>query len=175
MKKIFVLLIAAALILSLTACGATGSDNKSEGGNDNAAVEPAQSTEDTETAAEVSEPTEDDDDALIETSKAKLIGTWTISGVDDEQLTFNEDGSGTYTGIFDKNCSFTYVVSAYHQEYSNSTEKVIALLSVSCNTGESEDITFEFRGDAEDELVFHNSDYTGAYSGVFNFDVYVKG
>ena len=47
-------------------------------------------------------------------------------------------------------------------------------MSVNFSTGEKEDITFEFRGDADEKMVFHNSDYTSGYSGYFNFDVFVR-
>ena len=156
MKKIIMLLIAAALMLSLAACG---SDEKGK-------------FSDSDLTAVSSE--EGADAALIRSSKAKLLGTWTVSGVDMEQLTFNEDGTGTYEGVFDKKWDFTYTVSTYHQKYNNGDEKVVALLSVSYKTGESEDITFEFRGDADEKMVFHNSDYTSGYSGYFNFDEYVR-
>lgn len=159
MKKIITLLIAAALMLSLTACGDSGSEGKEKVSNSNL---PAVSSE------------EDGDSSLIKASQAKLIGTWTISGVDMEQLTFNEDGTGTYEGIFDKKCTLTYTVSTYHQVYNNGDEKVVALMSVSFSTGEAEDITFEFRGDADDKLVFHNSDYTSGYHGYINFDEYER-
>ena len=156
MKKIITLFIAAAMLLSLVACG---SDDKEKVSDSNLT---AVSNE------------EDADTALIKASKKKLLGTWTVSGVDLEQLTFNEDGTGTYEGIFDKMCTFTYAVSTYHQVYNNGDEKVVALMSVNFSTGETEDITFEFRGDADEKMVFHNSDYTSGYYGYFNFDEFVR-
>ena len=158
-RRITALLIAAALLMALTACGDDGSDDKENVSDSDAMAVSSQ---------------EDSDAALIYASKAKLYGTWTFSGVDLEQLTFKKDGTGTYEGIFDKKCTFTYTVSTYHQVYNNNSEKVIALMSVSFSTGESEDITFEFRGDNDEKLVFHNSDYTSGYYGNFNFDEYVK-
>ena len=159
MKKIFTLFIAAAMLLSMVACGNSDQDDKGK-------------VSDSNLSAVSSE--EDADTALIKASKAKLLGTWTYSGVDLEQLTFNEDGTGTYEGIFDKMCTFTYAVSTYHQVYNNGDEKVVALMRVNFSTGETEDITFEFRGDADEKMVFHNSDYTSGYYGYFNFDEFVR-
>ena len=158
MKKIITLFIAAALTLSLAACG---SDDKGK-------------VSDSNLTAVSSE--EDADTALIKASKAKLLGTWTVSGLDLdlEQLTFNEDGTGTYEGIFDKKCTFTYTVSTYHQDIGNGKEKVVALMSVNFSTGEAEDITFEIREETNEKLVFHNSDYTSGYHGYFNFDDYIR-
>ena len=123
MIKFFAILLTAALILSLAACG----DSASESGNDSGestAAESVLTAEKTEPATEaktepapetaaVTEPpeTEASDDALIEAAMTQLMGEWTVSSVDIERLTFREDGTGTYTGIFDKDCTFTYVVS----------------------------------------------------------------
>ena len=159
MKKLITLFVAAALMLSLVACGDSHNDDKEKVSDSNL----------TSVSGE-----EDADTALIKASKKELLGTWTVSGVDMEHLTFNEDGTGTYGGIFDKKCTFTYAVSTYHQVYNNGDERVVALMKVKFSTGEAEDITFEFRGDADKKMVFHNSDYTGGYSGCFNFDEYIK-
>ena len=156
-RQITAWLLAATLLLALTACGGSEGKGKASSGN---------------LTAVSSE--EDADAALIRDSQAKLLGTWTYSGIDPEQLTFHEDGTGAYEGIFEKKCTFTYTVSTYHQVYNNGAEKVIALLHVSFSTGESEDDTFEFRGDDDEKLVFHNNDYTGGYHGYFNFDEYVR-
>ena len=86
-RRITALLIAAALLMALTACGDDGSDDKENVSDSNAMAVSSQ---------------EDSDAALIDASKAKLYGTWTFSGVDLEQLTFKKDGTGTYEGIFDK-------------------------------------------------------------------------
>ena len=159
MKKIITLFITAALLLSMVACGNSHQDDKEK-------------VSDSNLTAVSSE--EDADTALIKASKAKLLGTWTYSGVDMEQLTFSEDGTGTYEGIFDKKCTFTYTVSTYHQDIGNGKEKVVALMSVNFSTGEAEDITFEIREETREKLVFHNSDYTSGYYGYFNFDEFVR-
>ena len=155
-KKLLLLCVAAALACSLTACG---KDSGSKVSDSNAAP----------VSSEV-----DPDTALIQESQKKLTGSWVVRNLDIEQLTFNSDGTGTYKGIFDKDCTFTYTVSAYHQVYNNGDEKVIPLMHVQFSTGEVEDITFVIREDEGNKLVFTNSDYTGGYhDGVFNFDEYI--
>lgn len=177
MKKLFVFLIAAALVFSLAACAGSGTDAKADGGSGVTTEAATQAEEATE--ADIAEPeepeeTEADYDAMIEAGREQLIGSWTYDGVDDERLTFSEDGTGSYKGIFDKDCTFTYTVSLFRDSYANGREYAVLLLSVAYSTGESEDITFEFRDEPAEKMVFHNSDYTSGYSGVINFDEYVR-
>lgn len=194
MKKLFAILLAAALILSLAACGKSDSEGKGDSGESTTA-EPVRTEEKTEPATDaptetetepVTEPepeteavteapeTEASDDALIEEALTQLMGEWTVSGVDMERLTFREDGTGTYTGIFDKDCTFTYAVSILHTEDNWVSDGTINLLHVAYDTGESEDITFDVRGDAGEKMVLHNGDYTSGYSGFLNFDEFVR-
>ena len=194
MKKLFAILLAAALILSLAACGKSAPKSGDDSGESTAA-EPVTTAEKTEPSTEAptepetepaTEPapeteavteapeTEASDDALIEEARTQLMGEWTVSGVDMERLTFREDGTGTYTGIFDKDCTFTYVVSILHTEDNWVSDGTINLLHVTYDTGDAEDITFDFRGDAGEKMVFHSGDYSSGYSGFLNFDEWVR-
>lgn len=173
MKKLIAILTAAMMIISLAACSNSGKGNETVI-NDSSLAESSKAEETTVQATTVEETTVADETSFIEESKKQLIGSWTINGVDDESLIFNEDGTGSYKGIFDKDCSFTYTVSVFHEKFNNGEENLVALMSVSFDTGETEDITFEVRDESSEKLVFHNSDYTSGYSGVFNFDDYIR-
>ena len=149
MKKYLILLIAVMLILSSAACG--GSEKKEE---TNAGE--TGSTYDTP----VNEPTDDPDD--IAAQGAKLIGTWSATDWPPVTLTFNDDGTGSFTGQDESSCSFTY--SQYDYHIFNSGDEY--MIKVDYDTGESEDIIFWYNEDGT--LSFHNSEH-GGYGGVMSF------
>lgn len=73
-----------------------------------------------------------------------------------------------------KNYSFTYNVSIRRDTYNNGEEFMNNLMSITYNTGETEDITFEFREDPDEKMIFHNSDYSSGYSGIITFDEWTR-
>ncbi|MEE0855951.1 MAG: hypothetical protein U0L58_01470 [Ruminococcus sp.] len=178
MKRALTFFAATILILSFAACGNAETNKPTESSNDKANVTTTQNNEQTvpSTAAITETPTTEaaDDSTLIEAAKKQLTGSWNYPGVDEELLTFNEDGTGTYTGIGGKDYSFSYNVSVIRDTYNNGTEYTNNLMSVTYNTGETEYITFEFRKDAEEKMIFHNSDYSSGYSGIITFDEWTK-
>ena len=177
MKRALTFFAATILRLSFAACGNAETNKPTESSNDKSEVT-TQKYEETEATTvaptEIAATTEADDSSLIEAAKKQLTGSWNYPGVDEELLTFNEDGTGTYTGIGGKDYSFSYNVSVLRDTYNNGTEYTNNLMSVTYNTGETEDITFEFRKDAEEKMIFHNSDYTSGYSGIITFDEWTK-
>ena len=172
MKKLIALLITAALTLSFAACGGPGKNAPSEPNAEDTAAEAPQGDEGTEEAAEAPADEPQDDAALAEAEKAKLIGEWNMSGVDDILLTFNEDGTGAYKFLTEKNITFTYLVSVSHKEYGNGEPYDDYLLNLSYDTGDVEDIIFFFN-DETGNLVFHNSD-NGGYSGVIDYNEWTR-
>ncbi len=177
MKRALTFFAATILILSFVACGNAETNKPTESSNDKSEVT-TQKYEETKATTvaptEIAATTEADDSSLIEAAKKQLTGSWNYPGVDEELLTFNEDGTGTYTGIGGKDYSFSYNVSVIRDTYNNGTEYTNNLMSVTYNTGETEDITFEFRKDAEEKMIFHNSDYSSGYSGIITFDEWTK-
>ena len=170
MKKILALLIVLKLIVSLAACGNSGKGDVKE----TSAAEATQKVEETAAEIETEAPATEqpDDDTVIAEQMAKLIGSWTYPGMDDyERLTFNDDGTGTYKGINDKDLSFNYTVSVDHKEYGNGEKYINTMLKMDYSTGETEDIIFWFNSDTE--MAFHNSE-DGGYSGVLNFAEYTR-
>ena len=165
MKKLLALLLAAVLAVSFAACG------KKEAGKQETAVEP-------ETVYEATAPEEEagaplDDAALIAKTVEQLLGVWTVASVDQERLTFNADGTGTYVGILDKDLAFTYTVSVAHKAYANGEEYVETMLNINYDTGESEEITATITEENGLKMVFH-LDGSG-YSGVMNYiDAWIK-
>lgn len=177
MKRALTFFAATILRLSFAACGNAETNKPTESSNDKSEVT-TQKYEETEATTvaptEIAATTEADDSSLIEAAKKQLTGSWNYPGVDEELLTFNEDGTGTYTGIGGKDYSFSYNVSVLRDTYNNGTEYTNNLMSVTYNTGETEDITFEFREDPDEKMIFHNSDYTSGYSGIITFDEWTK-
>lgn len=177
MKRALTFFAATILILSFAACGNAETNKPTESSNDKSEVT-TQKYEETKATTvaptEIAATTEADDSSLIEAAQKQLIGSWSYPGVDEELLTFNEDGTGTYTGIGGKDYSFSYNVSVIRDTYNNGTEYTNNLMSVTYNTGETEDITFEFRKDAEEKMIFHNSDYSSGYSGIITFDEWTR-
>ena len=110
------------------------------------------------------------DAELAEAAKDSLIGTWSYVGMEEvERLIFDEDGTGTYMGLSDRNYSFTYAVSIVHKEYNNGDPYIDTVLTISYNTGESEEIVIRFREDTQ-ELTFSTADggsYSGSYMNYF--------
>lgn len=177
MKRALTFFAATILILSFAACGNAETNKPTESSNDKSEVT-TQKYEETEATTvaptEIAATTEADDSSLIEAAKKQLTGSWNYPGVDEELLTFNEDGTGTYTGIGGKDYSFSYNVSVIRDTYNNGTEYTNNLMSITYNTGETEDITFEFREDSDEKMIFHNSDYSSGYSGIITFDEWTK-
>lgn len=166
MKKIIVLLLALALVFSLAACGGKGTDGKGDA---------AESTEaPTTLPEEETEPAEPDDDTLIAADKDLLVGSWNFSGIDAEMLVFNADGTGSYTSFNGKDLTFTYSVLIKHDAYANGEAFLYHVIGIAYDTGETEEITFDFRGDEKDRMVFRNGDNTSGYSGVINYDEWMK-
>ncbi len=177
MKRALTFFAATILILSFAACGNAETNKPTESSNDKSEVttQKYEKTEATTVApTEIAATKEADDPSLIEAAQKQLTGSWSYPGVDEELLTFNEDGTGTYTGIGGKDYSFSYNVSVLRDTYNNGTEYTNNLMSVTYNTGETEDITFEFRKDAEEKMIFHNSDYSSGYSGIITFDEWTR-
>ncbi len=176
MKKVFAMLIAAVLVLSLAACGDSDKGKSSDSGKDSSAVEATQKAEETEAATEAvtEEPATEqvDDDTLIADRKKNLIGNWSYTGMEDYlKLVFNEDGTGSYHGIGGEDITFTYQIAVDHKEYGNGEPYVNTLLKMKYDTGETEDIIFWFN--SETDMAFHNSD-DGGYSGVLSYNEWIK-
>ena len=168
MKKVLAILIAVMLILSLAACGNSGTDTKSES-TESPSVEATQAEEETEPVTEAPASTEANDDALIEETTAKLVGDWTYAGMEDfVRLTFNEDGTGSYNGLDVTDLTFTYVMSMEHKEYGNGEAYIDKTLTVTYNTGEAEEIVIDFLQEAQEQLTFHTTD-GGGYSGIITY------
>lgn len=174
MKKGIALFIALVFIVSLAACGKSGKNDASAPDADNTVSEPAQD-ENTEEATDAPTDEPQDDAAAAEALQEQIVGTWGYpgdGGEDAERLTFNADGTGEYQSLGDKHFSFTYVISIDHRTYSNGAPYTENLFTVTCETGEVEEIIFFF--DDAGKLAFHNGD-GGGYNGLFdNFGVYTK-
>ena len=173
MKKFLALLIAAALILALAACGKTEKDNASEPDTNDTVSAAPQSDKETEAETETDTLT---DEAPVEELKEKITGEWGFPGdgssEDIEHLTFNADGTGTYRALPDKNYTFHYMIHIDHTTYGNGEPYVENMFKIDYDTGESEDFIFFFTD--EGKLAFHNSE-NGGYSGVMSFiDAYTK-
>ncbi len=177
MKRALTFFAATILILSFAACGNAETNKPTESSNDKSEVT-TQKYEETKATTvaptEIAATTEADDSSLIEAAQKQLTGSWSYPGVDEERLTFTQDGTGTYTGMGGKNYSFTYNVSIRRDTYNNGEEFMNNLMSITYNTGETEDITFEFREDPDEKMIFHNSDYSSGYSGIITFDEWTK-
>ena len=171
MKRFITLLLAAALIFSLAACGDSGSDKKSENVEEKSTAEATQAVEETEAATEeaTQEATEVDDDTLIKETMAKLVGDWTYTGMEDfVTLTFNEDGTGSYKGIDDADLTFTYTLTMEHKEYNNGEPYIDKTLKMNYSTGESEEIVIRFLEEATETMTFSTAD-GGGYTGVIGY------
>ena len=172
MKKLFAILLVTASLLSLAACG--GSDNSSQGKPDmsSTAAEAPQSEAEPEAVPAEETPEPLDDEALAEAEKAKLIGDWTMNGVEEIGLTFNEDGTGVYHFLNEKIITFTYLVCVSHREYNIGAPYDDYLLKMNYDTGEVEDIIFFFN-DETGHLAFHNSEH-GGYGGVLDYNEWTR-
>ena len=167
MKKIFAFLIVTALILSLSACGGNGKGNPSESDKQDTITEAPQSDQETEELTD--EPTTEqlDDTARAEEGKSKILGAWTMNGVEEITLVFNEDGTGEYNFLTEKNITFTYLV--YITETLSDDE---CMIKVTYDTGEAEEFRFFFNHDTG-HLCFHSSE-GGGYNGVIDYDEWTK-
>lgn len=176
MKKLFALLCAAALAVSLAACGGSGKDDTAQSANETSAAVTTQTAETTEAVTEAPAETEaptEEDPRMVVIKKEELVGDWTVTGMEEfEHLTINEDGTGTYKGINEKDLSFTYELSPELKHFNNGEEYINNMLKVKYDNGESEDIIIFFTD--QGKLAFHNSD-NGGYSGVMNYiDAWTK-
>ena len=168
MKRLFAILIVTALLLSLAACGGSGTNSRPEPDMSGGAAAPVPQADEGPGAASAEEtPEPPDDDALAEAEKAKLIGEWTMEGVNEIALTFREDGTGAYRFLSEKTVAFTYLVTVSHREFANGAPYDVFLLKMSYDTGETEDILFFFN-DETGHLAFHNSE-NGGYNGVIDY------
>ena len=164
MKKILALLIAAVLALSLAACG-----NSAKGDTASADAQATQAIE--ETAAETEEVTEENPKMAV-IGKDQLIGSWTYPGMDGyEDLTFNDDGTGSYVGLDGTDLTFTYAINPVTETYGNTEEYVDNHMIVDYSNGETEDIIIFFS--EENHLCFHNSE-NGGYNGILNYPEWTR-
>ena len=182
MKKIIVMLIALALVLSMAACGNSGKNDASAPDTNNTSAAPEsteEGTEATETPEDTTEAesadTQAEDAAAVAELTDQIVGTWAFPGdgsPNAEVLTFNADGTGDYQSIGDKHYTFTYKIYIDHREYANGEPYTENMFTLTYDTGDVEDIIFFFT--EAGKLAFHNSE-NGGYSGMIdNFDVYTK-
>ena len=167
MKKISALLIAAALVLSLAACSGAGKNAPSEPDTKNTVADAPQSDEETAEATDETTAGPLDDTARAEEGRSKLLGTWTMSGVDEISLAFNEDGTGAYKYLDLKTITFTY--SVYITDALSDDE---CMIKVTYDTGDVEDFRFFFNRDTAN-LCFHNSE-GGGYNGVIEYNEWTR-
>lgn len=168
MKKLFAVLLAAALLFALAACS-------------NAGAEPADTPDTAEPSAQVTLPQTEteapaaltDDGKLVVDLKTQLIGDWGYSGYDGVRLTFRDNGTGSYLGLDGAERSFLYLLSVAHEAYNNGEEYVNYQMSLKYDNGASEDVIIDLRENDGTELVLHNSE-GGGYSGLIDFDVWGK-
>ena len=170
MKRIFAVLLATVLLLSLAACGGRNSPSDSE--ESVPAAEAPQISEEPEAAPAEETPEPPDDNALAEAERAKLIGEWTMDGINEISLVFNEDGTGAYHFLTEKTVTFTYFVYVSHREYNNGAPYDDYLLKMTYDNGEVEDIIFFFN-DETGHLAFHNIEH-GGYSGVIDYNEWTR-
>ena len=163
MKKLLALLIVTALVLSLAACGDAGKNDPSEPDTKETFTDAPQSDEVTD------EPTTEqpDDTGRAEEGRSKILGTWTMNGVEEISLTFNEDGTGEYKYLDIKTVTFTY--SVYITEALKSDE---CMIKVTYDTGDVEEFRFFFHYETG-HLCFHNSE-GGGYHGVIDYEDWTK-
>lgn len=169
MKKLFALLLAAALLLCLAACA------KTESPADGTTTEAAPVSEPTEAAADTPAPT--GDAAHINEIKTQLIGSWHFYGYDGVKLTFRDNGTGSYLGLDGTERSFLYLVTVMRGKFSNGTEYDYDMLKVEYDNGASENIVIDFREENGTKLILHSFEedgYSGGYSGVIEFDDWTK-
>lgn len=168
MKKLFAVLLAAALLFTLAACS-------------NAGAEPTDAPETTELPSEVTQAPEEseapaaltDDGKLVADTKTQLIGEWGSAGFDGVKLTFRDNGTGSYLGLDGAERSFLYLLSVAHEAYNNGEEYVNYQMSLKYDNGASEDVVIDIRDNNGAELVLHNTD-GGGYTGLIDFDVWTK-
>ena len=174
MKKLFALLLASVMLITLAACSDSGKSGESDPVTENSSTEPSQSEKQTESTTEESTTEQQGDDAVVKELKNRLCGDWRFpaEGVEMEHLKFNADGTGTYKGLEDRNYTFTYVVHLDHRTYGNGEPYVENMLKMTYDNGETEDIIFFFNDNGQ--MAFHNSE-DGGYTGVmYSLDLFTK-
>lgn len=170
MKKLFALLLAAALLFCLAACAKTGDPA------DGTTTEAAPVSELTEAATEAPAPT--GDAAHINEIKTQLIGSWHFYAYDGVKLTFRDNGTGSYLGLDGSERSFLYLVTVTRGEIQDiSAAYEYDMLKVEFDNGASENIVIDFREENGTKLILHSFEedgYSGGYSGVIEFDDWTK-
>ena len=167
MKKLFAFLTVTALLLSLAACGGAGKSDSSESDKKDNVTATQQNNGETENVPDESTSGQPDIEAIAETAKAKLIGKYNMSGVDDISLVFNEDGTGEYKFLNEKRITFTYLVYAKEGMMDGD-----CMIKMTYDTDEVEDNIFFFNRDTGN-LCFHNSE-NGGYNGVIEYSEWMK-
>ena len=173
MKKLFSLLLAAAMLLCLAAC--SKKDEKPADPATEASTEAAPVPTLTEAATEA--PASTEDLARINGIKTDLIGSWHFYGYDGVKLTFRDNGTGSYLGLDGTERSFLYLVIVTRGTFANGAEYVYDMLKVEYKNGVSENIVVDFREENGTKLILHSFEedgYSGGYSGVIDFDEWTK-
>ena len=177
MKKIAALIIASAFILTLAACSSSGKGKSSEKEQSVTAAETTQKAQET-TAAETTEAetlvpdTTEADPNMVVIEKEQLIGDWAYPSLEDVvKLTFNANGTGSYTGLNHESLSFTYELTPELKHFNNGSEHINNVLKMSYANGEAEDIIiFNMENGC---LGTHNSE-DGGYGGILEFSEWKK-
>ena len=169
MKKLFAVLLAAALLFTFAACGAESADVPDTSAATEQIPAPTKAAEETSAAS--------GDFALIGEIKTQLVGDWKYSAYDGVKLTFRDNGTGSYLGLDGAERSFLYFVTVSHETYANGAEYINNVLKVAYNNGTSEEIAVDFPEEGGTKLILHSLEengYTGGYSGVIDFDEWTK-
>lgn len=125
----------------------------------------------------VPEVTEDVVEEPVEEEKADpaklIIGSWKYPSIDDEVIVFNEDGTGHYKSVFEKEYDFNYHVEVETREYNNGEKYESWIMYVDFDNGVSEQNIFWFQDEENNKFALHDYE-DGGYSGVFQFNEYER-
>ena len=172
MRKLINALFAVLLFVSIAGC--TGSSEEESIDDAPAESEPAaQEIEDQEPVGSDETEKELSDEELAEEFRSRIVGEWTYQGLTNyEYLTINEDGTGSYVGIMDKDFTFDYQLYVVHREYGNGEPFTDYTVIIETDAGEREEIVLNVREDTG-ELTLHTGD--SGYSGtLFNFPDFIR-
>lgn len=167
MKRRFAVLLAAALLFCLAACGAETAD----------APDASAATVEAATDAAAGTAALSDHFVQVGAIKAQLSGAWSYAGYDGVKLTFRDNGTGSYLGLDGAERSFLYLVNVSNETYANGAEYVNNVLIVKYDNGRSEQIAVDFPEEDGTKLVLHSVEEngnTGGYSGLIDFDEWTK-